>query len=181
MDWDICPSPTFLINNYFKIMVMQILKSINLFYSRFLFRVSKLNTYSIIIFVILINLIWSFILSELVFSNFKGGFQYDSLIQAILILVLLVPFFETMIFQFLIIDFILKKFPSNYLFATSLSTLVFAASHFYSAEFVIKTLLSGFLYSSIYIIFVKKNVQPIIHVSITHSLYNLIAVIEKFW
>ena len=84
-------------------MVMQILKSINLFYSRFLFRVSKLNTYSIIIFVILINLIWSFILSELVFSNFKGGFQYDSLIQAILILVLLVPFFETMIFQFLII------------------------------------------------------------------------------
>lgn len=162
-------------------MVRQIIKSTNLFYSIFLFRVSKLNTYSIIIFVILINLFWSFILSELVYSNFKGGFQYDSFIQAILILVLLVPFLETMIYQYLIIDYLLKKFPSNYLFATSVSTLVFAASHFYSAEYIIKTVLSGFLYSSLYIIFIKKNVQPIIHVALAHSLYNLIAVIEKFW
>ena len=102
-------------------------------------------------------------------------------IQAILILVLLVPFLETMIYQYLIIDYLLKKFPSNYLFATSVSTLVFAASHFYSAEYIIKTVLSGFLYSSLYIIFIKKNVQPIIHVALAHSLYNLIAVIEKFW
>ncbi len=153
---------------------------LNLRFLELLSKLGKINKIVLLISVVILNLTISLFFSEILFPDFKGGFEYESLIQAFLILVILVPFLETLIFQHFVIRWVFKKFPGNFLLACLLSTFLFAISHSYSIHYILKTIFSGFLYSLMYLVFFKANSRSIAYVILAHSIYNLISVIDKF-
>jgi hypothetical protein len=161
-------------------MIGKIGRLLNLRFLELLSKLGKINKIVLMISVVILNLSISLLFSEILFPDSKGGFEYESLIQAFLILVILVPFLETLIFQHFVIRWVFKKFPDNFLLACLSSTFLFSVSHFYSIDYILKTIFSGFLYSTLYLVFFKTKNLSIAYLILAHSIYNLISVIDKF-
>jgi membrane protease YdiL (CAAX protease family) len=82
------------------------------------------------------------------------------------------PFLETLLVQRGIINYILKKRPTELLMACLISSLVFAAFHHYSIPYIIKTFFSGFVYGTLYISVKQKDQNAFLATLIAHMLFN---------
>lgn len=138
--------------------------------------INKLNFFSLIFLVTLINLLICFIASFL--SNYFTGKSLNEGVNGFLntqeefvLVVIIAPLFETLIFQYLIIDFFSKKMQLK--FACFISALTFALQHTYNLFYFVFALFMGIILAFLYVIGHKKN-KGFVLVLITHFLYNLI-------
>ncbi|WP_394353722.1 CPBP family intramembrane glutamic endopeptidase [Echinicola salinicaeni] len=88
--------------------------------------------------------------------------EEESLTNIFLFTVIIAPFLETFLFQFLIIEtvlFIFNKFRISHsiYFAIAISSLAFGLSHSYNLYYVLFTLLAGVLYASFYLLAKKRH------------------------
>ena len=118
-------------------------------------------------------------------KEFQGNTGIDifnglSLFDRFVIVVILAPLFETLIFQFGVIE-LLSKAPSLArhqglnLVAITTSSVLFSLSHFQSSFYAFSSFWSGLLYSSSYV-FLRNRFDTVIAfvvVAISHSFYNL--------
>jgi hypothetical protein len=124
--------------------------------------------------VIFLDILISFIFSFWLFPNHSAGPKFDSQLEAFILVVILSPVIETYIFQTTIIDFIVRKYPSLLLNACLISSIIFGLLHYYSPEYMLKTFISGFLYSILYLVSSKKVKYPFIPVALAHATFNFI-------
>ncbi|TDE01962.1 CPBP family intramembrane glutamic endopeptidase [Flavobacterium hiemivividum] len=91
--------------------------------------------------------------------------------------VIIVPFIETFVFQKVIIEFIINRFPQyNLYFSIIISALIFASFHCYSTAYFIGIMFIGLNFSFFYILSMKrKDVSPFLHVTFLHMLMNFIS------
>lgn len=144
----------------------------------------KISKYKFIYISILTVLFWTIIISFV--GNLAGNtvihnesFLIDkSYFYKFNIKVLVAPFLETLIFQFLIIEFLFAIFK-NYFICIVISSLIFGILHFFNSHNLIYTLaaiITGFLFASIYIISKnRKDLNAFLIVMLVHSSSNFFA------
>ena len=94
--------------------------------------------------------------------------------EKVLLVCVVSPVVETIIFQKIVIDTAFK-YTRNYGFSLIVSALLFALVHNYSFLYVAKMFVAGFLFGLLFI--ACKGDKPLLHVMLAHSFYNIIAVI----
>lgn len=146
---------------------------------KFFLRINKLKfIFFSILFGVSIDLILSILLplsKEIVIENdFLEG---KSLIYIFLTTVIIIPFIETLLFQFIIIEgyfIILRKNNKAIILAILTSSIVFGLSHSYSLNYILLGLIIGFYLSLIYVLAkLRKDISPFFLVSIIHMIINL--------
>src|SRR5690606_10580287 len=138
---------------------------------KFFLRINKLKfIFFSILFGVSIDLILSILLplsKEIVIENdFLEG---KSLIYIFLTTVIIIPFIETLLFQFIIIEgyfIILRKNNKAIILAILTSSIVFGLSHSYSLNYILLVLIIGFYLSLIYVLAkLRKDISPFFLVS----------------
>ena len=93
-------------------------------------------------------------------------------------IVIIAPLIETFIFQYLIIEFLLrfKKIKLNIIILVS--ALAFGSAHNYNFFYVLVICISGFIYASYYLYLKIKEVKfPFLYISSLHALSNFLVFI----
>lgn len=109
----------------------------------------------------------------------KASHKFDSLSSEFIMVIIVAPIVETIIFQYLIIETCLNlKLPA--LFCMILSALLFGASHFYNPVYAAVLTVVGFILAYYYMSLRHQgNINKIVLVIALHALANMIAFFEK--
>lgn len=115
------------------------------------------------------------IISSILFPSEQNIVDTLSFNDLVILIVLINPFFETLIFQ----DIIYKIFKNlNINIVTLISSALFGLIHLGNIYDFIIAFLVGIIYMQLYItIKIYKNRSPLLYVFLVHSLHNLIALI----
>jgi hypothetical protein len=148
------------------------IKDISSWYSRLTKQFSNWQVIFLVLLDIVLNLLITALFSLVLFPNHKAVPSTEPTIYFFLSIFIIGPFLETYFVQRGIINYILNKKPTEYLLACLISSLVFAAFHYYSLPYIIKTFLSGFLYGTLYISVKQKNENAFLATLITHMVFN---------
>ncbi len=136
---------------------------------------------SILLFFIVIDNIYTYFFAEfleflsndkLVFKGNEGEINND-----FILVVIIVPFFETLMFQYLII-WIFYNIYENFKGAVIISTLFFAMYHFFNIYYFIAVLGSGFILASLFVKIYRRTNNWLLSYVFTvllHLEHNLIA------
>ncbi|MBX2897309.1 MAG: CPBP family intramembrane metalloprotease [Cyclobacteriaceae bacterium] len=107
-------------------------------------------------------------------SQFTG---HKTDLENLLLIFVIAPIFETLIFQFGVIEIthiLSKKSTLQSPVSIILSTLLFSFSHFNGNTYLFaNSFLSGVVLATIYFIAMKKNLFPFLSTSLTHLMSNL--------
>ena len=86
------------------------------------------------------------------------------------------PVLETILFQYIIIEFCLKVFKIH-IWAILISSIVFCSVHFYNPIYLLMAFVGGLILSNYYL-FVRANDRiAIIYTAALHAVYNLYGLI----
>ncbi len=149
----------------------------NRYYNNFINRLGRQKTTMLILYTVGIDVLITLIFSLILFPSHTAGPVHTSIIEGFFIAVLLSPFIETLLFQHLVIKFILNKKATATLVSCMVSATLFAISHYYSWQYILKTFISGLLFASLYLAIRHKRQNPVIIVFIAHAIYNCIGLI----
>lgn len=145
----------------------------------------KKKTWVFILLIIVFNLMISFIFSSIAHLFFNkeilAGFENNfgtSLREQIFWIVLVAPFFETLLYQFLIIEIAAKRFSP--FISCVISALIFGLSHTYNIFYFLSITIIGFLFAAIYYMgsITKKG---IFYTFLAHAIYNAIALLLNYF
>ncbi len=126
---------------------------------------------------ILYALLW---LTALSYFNVEGlandSVKEFSGLTKILLIFVIAPVTETLLFQALIIYLVLEfyKKQNNYCVAIILSTLAFSLTHIYSIYYFLYAIGLGLGFASFYVIMLNKKSKPIILTMLLHASFNAI-------
>lgn len=129
--------------------------------------------------IILLDIVTSYIIGFFD-ENALLGFQFDDtslgVFTEFLVSVLVIPIFETLIFQVIIIE-LLIWLRTKPMVAIMVSALLFALAHYYNMYYVLAVFPSGILLSYYYYILrVREDVLfAFLLVALLHALLNLVA------
>lgn len=105
--------------------------------------------------------------------NYENNYSLNvSIIQKFFILILFGPALETIIFQYLPMQFTRKFFFNDYV-PVIVSAFIFSIVHYYNFVYVLMTFIGGLILGSVYILSENYKKIPVIYTFIFHSLYNL--------
>jgi len=140
---------------------------------------SQLSLVLLCLVVVGVNLFFTILFQYLLFPDSSSN-NFDASLILFLSITFIIPFVETLFFQSFLIGYITKKFIEYELIACLISSLLFAIAHFYSPAYFLKTFISGFCYSLLYIIASRKISYPFVPVMIAHSIFNLIGFLIQY-
>lgn len=143
----------------------------------------KTNRIKLIFFAVSLNiffsLIFSFISEKIFNEKISIGFKsLGTIYDEIILVILIAPFFETLLFQYSIIEFIRKKF--NPFVCCCVSAMVFSLMHTYNVFYFFFAFFSGFLFAYLY--YLGNTIKTgILLAFIVHLIHNSIAFLIKNW
>ena len=109
----------------------------------------------------------------------ESGFQSSSLLEELVAVVIVAPVLETIIFQFIIIEALLKL-KLETLPCIIISALLFGVSHWYNLAYVGVATVVGFVFAYYYLALRhQRNYNKLTLVILLHALSNLFVFIEK--
>jgi membrane protease YdiL (CAAX protease family) len=149
----------------------------NRYYTNFIASLSKQKTSILILYTVGLDIIVTLIFSIILFPNHTAGPVHTSNTEKFFVAVLVGPFIETLLFQDMLIKFILKKRANARLLSCLVSAILFALLHYYSWQYILKTFFSGLFFGSLYLIITHKRQNPLLVVFIAHAIYNGIGLI----
>lgn len=141
-------------------------------YSLFFMAIISHTTLSLVLNFIDYYLIKSDAFNDDIFKDFMN----ENLIIYILLTLFLVPLLETLIFQTIVIEIILKINNKASILSIIISAFIFGLIHNYNAYYQFSAFLIGLFYAWIYL-FIKKNKKEsaFLFLVLIHSTNNLIA------
>ncbi len=145
--------------------------------------IMKFSTYPIIellLIALILNISYTLLFSNLFANSFTNAPKYDSLTEAFFLAVIFGPIIETLLFQSFIIKYSLKFFQNDKLIAILLSATLFGVAHTYSVPYMAKAFISGLLYAFLFFIFLHKERNPVIYITILHATFNAIVVTTNY-
>jgi hypothetical protein len=93
--------------------------------------------------------------------------------------VLVGPFFETFIFQFLI-EKIFNSIFKNIVYLTLLSAILFGLSHNYDWFYLLYSFIIGFYLTYLYLLLLRSKRKAFLIILLIHSFYNLSVFLNDF-
>ncbi len=146
--------------------------SANKYYNNFISRLSRQKTVMLIFYTVGFDVIVTLIFSIILFPNHTAGPILASKLEGLFVAVLFAPFIETLLFQYLLIKFVLKKRVTATLLSCIVSAILFSLTHYYSWQYILKTFISGLLFASLFLIISHKRQNAFLIVFIAHAIYN---------
>jgi membrane protease YdiL (CAAX protease family) len=140
------------------------------------FRLSGMKNHVLVIIFLIANMTimisYSIFLDLINNQNVTQGFKSaDTKTETFILVSIIAPVIETLIFQYGIIAYLKQKVPLP--FACVISALLFGLSHFYNFYFCCFTFLSGLLFA--YLFCLRKNMLTgLLITTVTHMLHNTI-------
>lgn len=176
----ILPACIFNLNHNFEMALIN--STVNLKES-ILSSIRELKTPSLILYVLALNLIVVFI-----FSAIRNDFSYiihanflpfDSFYEELLIVLLIAPLVETVLYQYAIIDitlFLSKLIFKKELIVLSiiLSAICYSLSHLYDYVYMIQMVIAGLLFSIFYNVIKQRNKNAFLYSLLVHLICNLL-------
>jgi hypothetical protein len=107
------------------------------------------------------------------FTSDENGLSGFSTTSKFIIVVLITPLIETLIFQFIPIEFLKRTKWSKPLFLILVPSLIFSMMHYYHFIYVIMTFVGGIILNYYYLEMQKISKYPFLLTALLHSLYNL--------
>jgi CAAX protease family protein len=124
---------------------------------------------------ILYALIWFFVLSYFdVESAGNNTVKKLSGFRKVLLLFIIAPVSETLLFQSLVIHLVLKynKKHNRYFIAIILSTLLFSLTHIYNIYYFLYAIGLGLGFAIFYVIMLNRKSYPIVLTMLLHASFN---------
>lgn len=94
--------------------------------------------------------------------------------------VLFGPFLETWLVQYTIMEYG-YKWTKKYWVGIIVSIIVFSVLHHYSVPYMLKTLVTGTVYTSVYFVCMIRKWNGFLWTSMVHMLHNLTALIFNYF
>lgn len=149
---------------------------------RILLTFSKISTpYLILIalgFNLILSLTFAFIRHKFGYAINSNLLSFESIKEELLVVVLIAPFAETVIYQYWLVTLtlflterLLKK--ESIILAIIIPAICFGLSHTYNYFYIINTFLAALSINLFYIIVKQRNQQSFILTVVLHALYNL--------
>lgn len=107
------------------------------------------------------------------FTSDENGLSGFSITSKFIIIVLITPLIETLVFQFIPIEFLKRKKWCKPPFLIIVPSLIFSMAHYYHFIYVIMAFVGGIILNYYYIETQKISKYPFLLTSLLHSLYNL--------
>jgi len=96
--------------------------------------------------------------------------------------VVIAPLIETLVFQYIILDFLPWTMPEKNIYkwiAIIMSAALFGLSHYYSLEYIIYGTVMGLFLAITYVIAKFKNLSAFFTIWLIHTIINLLAFAEQ--
>ncbi len=143
----------------------------------------KINRFKLVFFAVVLNFLFSLIfsyVSDVIFEKklLYGFKNLGSLYNEFILVILIAPLFETLLFQYGIIEIVRKKFTP--LVCCSISALIFALMHTYNLFYFFFAFLGGLLFAYLYFIG-KSIINGFLLAFSVHLIYNCIVFLIKNW
>ncbi|MBF7092722.1 CPBP family intramembrane metalloprotease [Flavobacterium sp. ALJ2] len=130
-----------------------------------------------VVFNLLLSLLFSFISHSVLNKTISEGFKNNlgsSLREQAIWIIIVGPFFETLLYQYAIIETANKKLTP--FISCIISAFLFGLSHTYNVLYFVFAFITGFIFSTIYYIG-SITKRGIFYTFLAHSIYNGIAFI----
>lgn len=145
---------------------------------------NQIKKCKLILFVVIFNLLMSLFFSSIahfffdkeMLEGFKNNFG-STLKEQVLWIVIIAPFFETLFYQYAIIETANKIV--NPFISCIISALIFGLSHTYNIFYFLFAVITGFLFATIYYAG-SITKRGIFYTILAHSIYNAIAFILNY-
>lgn len=117
----------------------------------------------------------------LIFGSINMGdpfFWEISLFEQFVLAVIIGPIIETLIFHLILIEILLHLFRKafyRYHFVIIISAALFSFMHYYSVSYLILSFFAGVVFSTAYIVAMKRGMLPFAIVFVIHSFSNLLS------
>lgn len=136
-------------------------------------------------FIIFFLILFIFQVVSSVLANYIGTelsntrFNFGSLAEEFIVVVIVAPIVETLIFQYAVIETLLNLKVRTWI-CISTSALMFGIQHWYNPFYVAALTVIGFILSYYYMALSKqRTINSIVLLIIMHSIFNLIAFVAK--
>ncbi len=159
--------------------MMQIIKSKSQKVHLFLTRQNKIYLIVLFVFINVLNSLLFSALAYFVMGDVLKNTNIDKMgaVNQFLIAVIAAPIFETLIFQYGLIETIREK--TRPLYACFSSAFAFALVHFYSIYYFLFAFVSGLIFAYLYYL-EKSVIKGVLLVLTAHTLYNLLIYMGRF-
>ncbi len=130
------------------------------------------------IFNLALSLVFAFIIHK-TGNSFNLNFKpFDSMQEEMLLVLVFAPFFETVFYQYFLIETILYfsqliSKRESLILAILIPALIFAMSHTYNYAYVAHTLIGGMSLNLLFVLVKLRKQNAFICTGIAHALYNL--------
>lgn len=150
----------------------------------YLFTIVTSNEFKMVVtFTLLLIVVKRIIIGLIMFMfgsiNMGNPFFWDlSLSEQFVLAVIIGPIIETLIFHFVLIElllYLLKKTIYRNYFVIVISAFLFSMVHYYSFSYLILSFFVGIIFSSAYIVAVKRGMLPFAIVFLIHSFSNFLS------
>jgi len=141
-------------------------------------KISQLSTAVLILLTVIIQFLIMMAFALIAQKDVAEGIIFTNFTEQILLLIVVAPLVETLLFQYSIIDYITTTFKSQSL-AILLSAIAFGLTHYYSQGYIVATFFSGILFAFMFLVFRAKNKSGILCIMAAHALYNLLILLLR--
>jgi len=148
-------------------------------FKKFIAHCSQLSLVLLCLVAVGVNLFFTILFQYILFPDTSSN-NFDLSLIVFLSIIFIIPFVETLFFQGFLIGYFTKNSIRYELLACLISSFLFAIAHYYSPAYFLKTFISGFCYSLLYIVASRKISYPLIPVMIAHSIFNLIGFLIQY-
>lgn len=149
-------------------------------YSQIVGKVNKLTVAQLVLFAYLINLSVSVLFGYVLFPEQEDNPNHLPDDVYFFASILIAPFAETWLVQYFLMEYGYKWF-NRYWPGMVLSAIIFSIMHHYSVPYMLKTLITGSVYTSVYFVCMVRKWNGFLWTSVVHLLHNLTALFFNYF
>lgn len=142
--------------------------------------INRVSIMQLIIIAYLLNLLTSILFGYVFFPEEDANPNNLSMGLFFFAGVLVAPLLETWLVQYSLMEFG-YKWTKKYWPGFVLSIIVFSILHHYSVPYMLKTFITGFVYTSVYFICMIRGWYGFIWTAVVHCLHNLTALFFNYF
>ena len=105
-------------------------------------------------------------------ENMSNSLSFQSKKEEFVLVVIIAPILETLIFQYLPFYYLKKYKP---IYTVLISSILFGLAHAYSTIYMIYGFTVGLLFISACYYSIRKNINPFLLIAFSHFIYNFFA------
>ena len=155
--------------------------SINEGFLSLVMRLSHQRFFFLFVAFVIINCLCQLLILYFLPTDFEHPSEKYTLIKQIIMIAIVGPIIETLIFQILFLRLILKKITQIEIIAVVLSAILFGLWHSDNITLIAAGFVSGLTLATLFFVFRQKQWSPFFYLAIFHGGFNLIAlIINKF-